>query len=46
MRSTVPDSDTDVLLIVDSLPDGRMARVREFEEVEQVFESGWADPVP
>ena len=29
-----PTSDIDVLLVVDPLPDGRMARVREFEAVE------------
>lgn len=29
-----PDSDLDVLLVVETLPDGRMARVEEFEAVE------------
>lgn len=29
-----PDSDIDVLLVVDGLPDGRMARVEEFVAVE------------
>lgn len=28
------DSDVDLLLIIDPLPDGRMARVREFEAVD------------
>ncbi len=29
------DSDIDLLLIVDSLPDGRLPRVREFDKVEE-----------
>lgn len=34
-----PDSDIDVLIVAEPLPLGRMARVREFEEVEQKLES-------
>jgi predicted nucleotidyltransferase len=35
-RGTVrPDSDVDLLLVADPLPDGRMRRVDEFEEVER-----------
>lgn len=30
-----PDSDIDLLLVVDELPAGRQARMREFEEVDQ-----------
>jgi predicted nucleotidyltransferase len=30
-----PDSDIDLLLVADPLPDGRMRRVDEFEEVER-----------
>lgn len=30
-----PDSDVDLLLVADPLPDGRMRRVEEFEEVER-----------
>ncbi|WP_058558343.1 nucleotidyltransferase domain-containing protein [Thiohalocapsa sp. ML1] len=30
-----PDSDIDVLLVVDALPNGRLRRVAEFEPVEQ-----------
>lgn len=30
-----PDSDIDLLLVVDALPAGRMPRVREFEAVER-----------
>lgn len=33
-----PDSDIDVLVVVDPLPEGRMARVREFERVERTVE--------
>ena len=40
------DSDIDILLVVDSLPDGRMARVREFEPVEKAFEATWGDRFP
>jgi predicted nucleotidyltransferase len=35
-RSTArPDSDIDLLLVAEPLPDGRMRRVEEFEEVER-----------
>jgi len=30
-----PDSDIDLLLVVDDLPDGRIARVEEFAEIER-----------
>ena len=30
-----PDSDVDLLVVADPLPDGRIPRVREFEEVER-----------
>lgn len=30
-----PDSDIDLLLVVEGLPNGRMSRVREFEAVEE-----------
>ena len=33
-----PDSDIDFLIVAEPLPRGRMARVREFEEVEQNLE--------
>ena len=33
-----PDSDIDVLLVADDLPCGRLARVREFDEVERRLE--------
>jgi predicted nucleotidyltransferase len=33
-----PDSDIDLLLVVDDLPRGRMARVRDFELVERRME--------
>lgn len=33
-----PDSDIDLLLVVDGLPSGRMPRVREFEAVESRLE--------
>jgi predicted nucleotidyltransferase len=33
-----PDSDSDVLLVCEPLPHGRMARVREFEEVDRLCE--------
>ena len=32
-----PTSDIDLLLVIDPLPDGRMARVREFEAVERTL---------
>ena len=34
-----PDSDIDLLLVVDGLPDGRMPRVREFDAVERAVET-------
>jgi hypothetical protein len=37
--SARPDSDLDVLLVVDPLPRGRMARVAEFGAVEDALES-------
>lgn len=38
-RSTPrPDSDIDLLLVAEPLPDGRMRRVAEFEEVERRME--------
>ncbi|MEA3275990.1 MAG: nucleotidyltransferase domain-containing protein [Pseudomonadota bacterium] len=37
-RATMrPDSDIDLLLVADPLPDGRMARVGEFEAVERAI---------
>lgn len=33
-----PDSDIDLLVVCDSLPRGRMARVREFEAVDRLCE--------
>lgn len=33
-----PDSDIDLLIVIDDLPDGRMARVGEFEAVEKAVE--------
>ena len=33
-----PDSDIDCLVVCDPLPRGRMARVREFEEVDRLCE--------
>jgi len=38
-----PDSDIDLLLVVDGLPDGRMPRVRDFDVVEQRMEQGLAE---
>ncbi len=32
-----PDSDVDILIIAEDLPRGRMARVREFENIEQAL---------
>ncbi|MGH9464364.1 MAG: nucleotidyltransferase domain-containing protein [Thermoanaerobaculia bacterium] len=37
-----PDSDLDVLLVVEPLPDGRMARVEEFEAVERQMSEAFA----
>jgi predicted nucleotidyltransferase len=34
-----PDSDIDLLLVVDGLPPGRMARVRDFEAAERRLDS-------
>jgi hypothetical protein len=33
-----PDSDIDLVIVCDSLPRGRMARVREFENVDRICE--------
>jgi predicted nucleotidyltransferase len=33
-----PDSDIDLLIVCDPLPPGRMARVREFEDVDRICE--------
>jgi hypothetical protein len=38
-RLPKPDSDIDLLLIVDPLPDGRLNRVREFDEAEERLQS-------
>ena len=38
-----PDSDIDLLLVVDDLPNGRIPRVREFEPVEQQLEAAMGD---
>lgn len=35
-----PDSDIDVLVVADPLPDGRIPRVREFDRVERSVASG------
>jgi hypothetical protein len=35
-----PDSDIDLMLVVDDLPDGRMPRVREFAKIEEAVEPG------
>ncbi len=37
-RVHTPESDVDVLIISDDLPDGRLARVREFAFAEEVIE--------
>jgi uncharacterized protein len=37
-RAMHPDSDVDILLVCEPLPQGRMARVREFEAVDQLCE--------
>jgi hypothetical protein len=36
-RTPSPESDLDILVLADRLPDGRMARVKEFEPVEQAL---------
>ena len=36
-RTPNPESDLDILVLADRLPDGRMARVKEFEPVEQAL---------
>lgn len=41
-----PDSDIDVLLVADPLPDGRMARVREFDTIEKAFGERWLAMYP
>jgi hypothetical protein len=38
-----PDSDIDLMLVVDDLPDGRMPRVREFEQVERSIQRSLRD---
>ena len=35
-----PDSDIDILVVADPLPDGRIPRVREFDAVEELVASG------
>jgi len=37
-----PDSDIDLLLVVDDLPRGRLARVREFDAVERALKASFA----
>ena len=37
-----PDSDVDLLIVADPLPDGRMARVAEFEPIERDLEPALA----
>lgn len=37
-----PDSDLDALVVVDDLPNGRMARVEEFEAVEKLLSEALA----
>jgi predicted nucleotidyltransferase len=34
-----PDSDMDILLVVEPLPQGRTARVREFEDIDRALEA-------
>jgi predicted nucleotidyltransferase len=34
-----PDSDIDILIVVDPLPDGRLRRVEEFEKVEVLLQA-------
>lgn len=41
-----PDSDIDILLVANPLPDGRMARVREFDAVEGAFRRLWLEQYP
>jgi predicted nucleotidyltransferase len=36
-RTATSESDIDILIIADNLPRGRMARVKEFEKVEEVL---------
>jgi len=36
-RTPNPESDLDILVLADRLPHGRMARVKEFEPVEQAL---------
>jgi predicted nucleotidyltransferase len=38
-----PDSDVDLLIVAENLPDGRMARVDEFTPVEQALAATLAD---
>ncbi|HUE89895.1 MAG TPA: nucleotidyltransferase domain-containing protein, partial [Vicinamibacterales bacterium] len=38
-----PDSDVDLLIVAENLPDGRMARVDEFAPVEQALAATLAD---
>ncbi len=38
-----PDSDVDLLLVADPLPDGRLARMAEFQEVETALEPRLAE---
>jgi predicted nucleotidyltransferase len=43
-RSTMrPDSDIDVLIVADPLPEGRMPRMREFDAVEQALSGDLAE---
>ena len=42
-RTQRPDSDSDLLLVVDDLPNGRIPRVREFEPIEQQLEAAMGD---
>ena len=35
-----PDSDIDILVVADPLPDGRIPRIREFDAIEQSVASG------
>ncbi len=42
-RTPGPESDVDILLVVDSLPDGRMRRVEEFEPLEAALAAPLAD---